>query len=436
MILSLHSATLALVFLANLDFDDQVLGQAEQQLKTIAASTLETNSTRDHELFCPELESILEASKNPDKERKKAAAKLAKDLDKKAPAGKAWRTHELRARLLQPIDVKLAHEAFLKAVASYPKVEYATPESQSYFPVLYPRLFATTWTLKGRKKAESALLETLEDDPRYAAFLPEAIEETYLQQAACEELKEFWQAVANVLKDRSPEQAQALRTRAIPDVRLLNGDPQKLFVVIGAEVPTDATRKLVLILPGGSGKALDCLPWMQTLTQGLTDEYLFAVLSSPTWSAAQAKGFVRVTEEYTRTYKAKFAVESFVRDVASMLRKQDKSLFEAYLFAWSSGGPVIYATILDKDDTFAGAYVLGGIFEPKPSTYKYAKGKRFYLEQGEQDRITHYRFAEEAEKTLTGHGAATKLVPFPGGHGFVMPNPAQCLAKALQWLTQ
>ena len=83
---------------------------------------------------------------------------------------------------------------------------------------------------------------------------------------------------------------------------------------------------------------------------------------------------------------------------------------------------------------FSGAYVLGSVFKPNQLRLKNAKGLRFYLEQGTEDRITAIRFAREASETLTKKKASVKLVEYKGGHGFTMPDAEASLRNALEWL--
>ncbi len=237
---------------------------------------------------------------------------------------------------------------------------------------------------------------------------------------------------------RAPSLVRSLKRIKAPDVRTLGGDPRKRFVVLGADREVAAPRSLVVVLPGGNGQALEFLPWLSELTAPLLDRYVFAVLSAPVWSDEQAGQVVWVTERWQRQFKASFAVEEFAREAVAALRAEDETLGKSYLFAWSSGGPATYRTLLSRGDTFAGAYVLASVFKPNDmkQRLKLAKGKRVYLEQGRADTVTALRFAQDAKQTLAKHGAETTLVPFDGGHGFAMPDAKKSLADALAWLSR
>lgn len=417
------------------DIADDVVEAVAAHWSRLAETTLADAPFRDKQRFASDIDETLAETGAPDATRRSIAEALARSLDDDAPAGRVWRTHELRARLLEPLDEEATLEALRAALAAYPEADYPAPRMHSYFQHLAGHTAARIFAVEGAGAAREFLLDAVRNDARYSWFFPGLIESEYLKRGDARGWKALRDEIANALEERGDgDQARALRAREIPDVRLLDGDPKKLFVVLGAEVPTDGLRDLVVVMPGGNGQALEFLPWLNQLTEPLLDQYAFVVLSSPQWNDEQARNYVWVTERYAKKADAKFTVEEFARDTAENLREEIGSLDDAYLFAWSSGGPAAYATILDRDDTFAGAYVLASVFKPDQLDTRRAKGRRFFLEQGRRDRVTPPRFAEAAADELEKRGGETELVLFDGGHGFAMPDAEESLRRALAWL--
>ena len=314
----------------------------------------------------------------------------------------------------------------------YPECDYPVPSKHSFFHHLANQYALLDLELSGAKNAAEGLALRVEKDERFETFFAQGIEQVFLDAGAAGELKVLYAQVADALEGRDRAAAEDLRARKLPDLRSVDGDPLKRYVVLGAAEGKD-DRPLVLILPGGNGQANDFLPWLTKLTAPLTDEYLFAILSAPTWSEEQKDQVVWVTETWKKEFKAKFTVEEFASEVAKELRPKSKG--GHYLFAWSSGGPASYATVLRKGKMFRGAYLLSSVFKKDQLATKYARGKRFVFEQGVEDKVTAFHFAEAAEKELNKRGAKTHLVSFDGGHGFAMPDPKASLRRALEWLT-
>ncbi len=421
----------ALVQPAKPDVHDRVLDQVAIDWDSLKDVSLDDNSYRDKRTFCRDAEEWLLEAGVKKQDRNKLAKALAKTLSKNKQAGYAWRIHELRARVLGPQPNRKSLDALCKAIDAYPDEPYSTPSKHSKFQHLINSRTLGTLELDGAQAAEEQFLASLQEDPRFMHVHANPLQDRYLELGLPSELLVLYSKAAVICKATKPEAAIAL-----PDARIIDGDPKKLFVVLGDDSGKQEPRKLVVVMAGGSGQALDFLPWLTTICSPLYDRYCFVVLSAPQWNPQQAERFVWVTANVQKKYKAKFSVESFAREAVAQMRSSNPSLGDAFLFAWSSGGPATYRTILAKDNTFAGAYVLSSVFRPKELTLKHAKGKRFVLEQGRQDKVTPFRFAEAANTQLSESGAAVHFVPFDGGHGFSMPNSMQCLERALQFLAR
>ncbi|WP_145202179.1 hypothetical protein [Planctomycetes bacterium Poly30] len=411
---------------------------ARQRWEALADVTLTGDSYRDEKRLCLDLEEYFDGALPDGREAQKAAKLVSKIVEKDSPAGLIWRVEELRGRLLNRVDAKKAAEAFESAVAAYPNEAYTAPAKQSYFHHLVVDAVLARWSATGVDDAEAMLESIANFDPRFAAFLPDRLEERYLTSGLADRLLALYQRLGASLAPRLPDVAAQLSKKEIPDFRSVGGDPRKLYIVLGADRQVvDAPRDLVVVMPGGNGQATEFRYWVEKIATPLLDRYVFAILSAPTWSEEQAQNFVWVTSRFQKEYDAEFPVEEFAREVAADLRGTlALKIDDAFLFAWSSGGPAAYATLLSNDDTFRGAYVLASVFKANQLDLKHANGRRFWLEQGTSDAVTAIRYAREARETLEKKGAEVQLVEFDGGHGFAMPDAQDSLETALNWLSR
>lgn len=416
-----------------------LVSDAASRVEQLAQLPLTADSYRDKKRLCWDLSEY----EDEDLSNPKKAAKVARRLEKlasryeKNPHG-IWRLHELRGRVFAKSgSTEKASEAFLAALDAYPSERYAQPSKQSYFHHLAVHACFAQADAEGFDAAESRFVETALADPRMEWLPVDSLEEGYLARAQSKRLKALYTKLSADLAERWPQIAADMEGRSIPDIRRVDDDPKKLFLLLGADRPSTKKRSLVLVLPGGSGQALDFKSWVTRMSTPLLDRYVVAVLSAPQWSPSQASEWVWVTEDVQKRYKAEFAVETFAEEVVETLRGDATlNLGDAYMCAWSSGGPATYRTMLSGSGTFRGAYVLGSVFHPQRLKLKRAKGLRFYLEQGVEDKTTVIRFARDAAKALEKQKATVKLVEFDGGHGFAMPDPAGALGRALAWLSQ
>lgn len=415
------------------DFSKDVLSTVKKDWRRLQGIELEDNPFRDKQRFAYELEESPEFKAASREDRAAAAESLLAWAEKTDDRHASWRAHELRARLLRGGDDAAARDAWTASLEAYPEVEYDVPSKHGSFHHLANARALLDLELVGPAKAVDGLLDLIENDERLVAFYPEGIEQDFIAAGGTIELKRLYGEGATLFKARGEARlARELLVRELPDVRMVGGDPRKTYVLIGGDIEDPRPRHLVVVMPGGNGQALDFLPWLTRITAPLTNQYLFAVLSAPRWSEAQAKEFVWVTEDWRETYEADFAVETFAREVARELEEDTGG--KTLLFAWSSGGPAAYSTILSKDRTFDGAYVLASVFKKDQLETKRARGKRFVIEQGRSDDVTPFHFAEAAEKELSRRSAKVKLVAFDGGHGFAMPNARKSLRSALAFL--
>lgn len=207
-------------------------------------------------------------------------------------------------------------------------------------------------------------------------------------------------------------------------------DANKIYYLIK---PEGQPKHLVLTMPGGSGQAKDFLPWMKKVQEGLGNDYAVAVLSAPRWSDAQANSVVWVTDHWKKNKytEAKFSTEEFLRAVHADAKKKLEGIESVDVFGWSSSGPAVYSAATEKGSPYDGFVILSSVFKPEQiAKLSNAKGKRFYLLQGTEDKVTKLSWAKEAEKALLAEGAKVETNWFEGGHAFAMNDPIGTLGAA------
>lgn len=208
------------------------------------------------------------------------------------------------------------------------------------------------------------------------------------------------------------------------DLRV-GGDEQKRFFLIGATPERRAAVKqaggyrVLIVIPGGDGGD-GFNPFVRRIYKNALDEnWLIVQLVSPTWDVQKKQQLVWPTEKFTYP-AAKFTTEAQI-DAALAETKKREPIDEkrVYLMAWSSGGPAAYSYMLRKETPVAAAFVLMSVFKPEQlPDLAAAKGRRYYLLQSPDDKITKFEFAEKARDALRGAGAEVKLQSYAGGHGF------------------
>ena len=207
------------------------------------------------------------------------------------------------------------------------------------------------------------------------------------------------------------------------DVRVDDNDKMRYFL-IGPDLEAEAKerkkvkpRKLLLVLPGGSGSA-DFEGFVRRIWKNaLSEKYVVAQLVAPVWSEEQE--IVWPTKKNT-TGGMKFTTEEFLDAVLlDVESKVEIDPAHIYTLSWSSGGPAVYAWSVTKGTRATGHFVSQSVFRPEwmPSL-KGAKGVPYYLHQSRQDEVTLFHFAEKAKAALEKKGAEVELVEYEGGHGW------------------
>jgi len=215
-------------------------------------------------------------------------------------------------------------------------------------------------------------------------------------------------------------------------------DARKPYYLIGPK--TGARRpqrgyRLLIVLPGGTG-GKEFHPFVKNIARrALPPGYLVAQPIARQWSARQAKSLVWPTETH-RWEGMRFSTEAYVeavaRDIAGRYRIDKRFVFS---LGWSSGGPPCYALSLRKKRFVTGTFVAMSIFHPRllPPLAR-AKGHAYFLLHSPQDFIP-IAHAQSAEAELKKRGATTKLVTYPGGHGW-RADAFGKIRAGIQWLEQ
>lgn len=198
--------------------------------------------------------------------------------------------------------------------------------------------------------------------------------------------------------------------------RFAGGDKAKRYFFIDAAKPDDAKQKsLLLILPGGAGNA-DFQPFCARIAKfGLPGNFVAAELVAPIWTSSQAENLVWPTK-LNPWNGMKFSTEEFMSAVIDDVRKSGTPFGKVYALGWSSGGPPVYAAALQKDSPYVGAFIamsIGPSSVPDKIT-----NKRFFILHSPQDRLIDIGIAEGARDALRRAGAPTKMITYPGGHGW------------------
>ncbi len=239
---------------------------------------------------------------------------------------------------------------------------------------------------------------------------------------------------ALVLGWAAPASAQS-DVADIPSKQLsLAGDPNLSYFLIGPvakETPADGYG-LIVVLPGGDGKA-DSLAFVKRVYKNsLGGKYIVAQPIAVKWSPQQA--VVWPTQNDALPY-VKCTTERFVDEIVKVVREQYKiNPLRIFTMSWSSSGPAGYAISLQKDSPIVGSYIAMSVFKPdKLGPLAQARGHAYFIEHSPQDKICPLAMAQEAVRLLTAEGAKVQFNQYTGGHGW-RGNVYPRISAAIHWL--
>jgi predicted esterase len=233
--------------------------------------------------------------------------------------------------------------------------------------------------------------------------------------------------------DPKPDKPKAAAAKPI-EIAVGDARGEYLFVPPQEKPAEGVASGLLIVLPGGAGTA-DFHPFVRRIHENsLPKDFALAQPLAKKWTDDQSVVWPTAA---SRTEDAKFTTEELVAAVIDHVGKTTKLNPERiYLFAWSSGGPAAYATLLQKETGVTGAFIAMSVF--KPDQYpdaSNAKGRRVYLLHSPQDNVCPYRMASAARDALTKAGVNTTLVDYEGGHGW-RGDVFGMIRNGVEWLEQ
>jgi predicted esterase len=199
---------------------------------------------------------------------------------------------------------------------------------------------------------------------------------------------------------------------------LIGGDTNKRYFLIGPETAAQASGyKLLVVLPGGDGSENFQEFVKNIAAKGLPPGYIVAQAVAPKWSDAENRIVWPIAKlpDAKANFTTEELVEAIIADVKGKHAIDPKCVFT---LGWSSGGPPCYAVALKEGSPVTGSFVAMSVFKPEVlPPLENGKGKAFYILHSPTDFIK-MSFPEAAKEKLAAAGAMTKLVTYPGGHGW------------------
>lgn len=360
-----------------------------------------------------------------------------------------WRIQALLAQMLWDHGARAeAAGAMRSALEAYPDEDYAEPHLHSSYQHLVNTAASWMWESAGVEQAEHFALGRFADDDPFTFFYLDWWESRYHAEKSIERLGPLIDAVEKTYSDKKrndrsrrkhyDESAGKLRDLVVATEHQVGDDERRTFYLVASRsLNRSEHRKLVLVLPGGSGQAPGYLPWLMGLARQMHGDYVFAVISAPQWSEKQAESITWVSAWWMERFpEAEFPTELLIHDVYADVRKLGVvRIDKTFLWGWSSSGPAVYAAALEKDARYDGAYINSSVYRPERLDLARARNRRFYLQQGKDDTVTEPRWAEQAAEQLDDAGARVKLDLIDGGHGFGK-NHLGNVQAALEWLSK
>ncbi|MDD5008940.1 MAG: hypothetical protein PHC68_11160 [Syntrophorhabdaceae bacterium] len=198
-----------------------------------------------------------------------------------------------------------------------------------------------------------------------------------------------------------------------------NNSNMKYWVLAPKNIPKEGFG-LIVVLAGGDGDGGKNVPfWENVIMRSLEDRYIVVLPVAPKWDKNQE--ITWPTDRHRDTVKGmQFTTEEFVSELVDEIVKENKiNSNHIWLHGVSSGGPAVYTISLSHPACFKGYYVLSSVFKIDwlPSLYL-AKGKKYYIQHSQEDKICPFWMAKKAAFQLRENGAIAELDLFQGPHGY------------------
>jgi predicted esterase len=252
------------------------------------------------------------------------------------------------------------------------------------------------------------------------------------------------------------------------DVRQINSDPKRSYVLLspggrgyyprrfvrhadgtihlqapGRSVdPTDknapavSSAGLLVVLPPAGNDEQTSAFWSDVMRSVLKGRYYVAVAVAPQWEGVPSMSWL--TENTLKQVKeARFSTEAFtadiVHDVSAQYNIDPQRIF---LHGAAESGLAAYACSLSETTPFRGFYIHDAPFRSTQlSSLARARGRRYFLQQSEDDKAEPLWMADVARKMLTDKGATVKLASYRGTGPYNFgENRWERMGEAINWL--
>ncbi|MCW3053935.1 MAG: Phospholipase/Carboxylesterase [Chthonomonadales bacterium] len=197
------------------------------------------------------------------------------------------------------------------------------------------------------------------------------------------------------------------------------------------------TFGLIIVLADGAGgeKTLTDF-WQEAIQKSLKDGYFVAVPIAPRWNASQPSAWL-TQQNVAEVKEARFTTESFMNDIAADVASDNPiNKDRIFLHGVGEGGLAAYACSLSAATPFRGFYLLSAPFKTAqlpPLTN--ARGRRYFIQQSKDEKITPYFQAAAADELLRKQNAVVHLISTQGEHGYKFADsPWEQIAQAIAWL--
>jgi predicted esterase len=176
--------------------------------------------------------------------------------------------------------------------------------------------------------------------------------------------------------------------------------------------------------------------WQQAVTKAFGNRYLVAVAMAPRWQNEKPYTWVTAANE-SRAPAAKFTVETFASEiVADIVARYPIHPDHIFLHGEGGGGLAAYSCSLQPQTPFKGFSLLSAEFRSAQlPPMAAAKGRRYYIQAGKEDKTLPYFLTTSAQGLLTKAGATVDVNPLGGDHTpRFNADTLDLLTKAVNWL--
>lgn len=246
---------------------------------------------------------------------------------------------------------------------------------------------------------------------------------------------EIYEEIREAARQRQEEQQERERQALLADVRLIDGDARKRWLLHGPganEPPADGYGLLV-VLPGGDG-SIDFSGFVGNfIAREAGSDYLVAQMIAPPIEAGDEQAIVWPTERLPDD-RVDFTMEPVIeRAIADVRREHAVDPERIFIMGWSSGGPTSYGMLAREGSPVRGAFVVMSVFKPELlPALEGARGKSVYILHSPDDFIG-MRFPEAARDEFSAAGARVRLETYEGGHGWQGDSTTH-IRRAVEWL--